>query len=260
MALAVVGFLVASSPAPAITWGEPDAGHENVGAMVVDYPGYGPYQWCSGTLIHPRLVLTAGHCTVDLAYYGIETVWVNFDPDANNHAALRSVDQVITHPDYDWGPTSNPYDVGALVLAEPAVDIAPADLPSEGLLGDLRAARELREGAMGAKFTLVGYGGSLDWPPPVITYENQRQSSVSEYQALLKSWLRMSQNRATGDGGTCYGDSGGPAFWTHPDGTEILVGVTSWGDVPCVAAAFNYRVDTADTLDFIDEVVTSLDP
>jgi secreted trypsin-like serine protease len=41
----------------------------------------------------------------------------------------------------------------------------------------------------------------------------------------------MSQNQATDDGGTCYGDPGGPAFWTEPDGTEILVGITSWGDM-----------------------------
>jgi secreted trypsin-like serine protease len=70
----------------------------------------------------------------------------------------------------------------------------------------------------------------------------------------------MSQNQATGDGGTCYGDSGGPAFWKDPK-TEIetLVGVTSWGDVPCVASAFNYRVDIADTLDFIADVIADLE-
>ena len=69
---------------------------------------------------------------------------------------------------------------------------------------------------------------------------------------VAQSWLRMSQNQATGNGGTCYGDSGGPAFWTDTHGTEILVGITSWGDAMCVAAGFNHRVDIPDTLDFID--------
>jgi secreted trypsin-like serine protease len=69
----------------------------------------------------------------------------------------------------------------------------------------------------------------------------------------------MSQNQATGDGGTCYGDSGGPAFWTQEDGTEVLVGITSWGDVPCVSAGFNYRVDIPETLDFIADVIAGLD-
>jgi hypothetical protein len=96
------------------------------------------------------------------------------------------------------------------------------------------------------------------WPPPDVYYEDQRQFAVSEYRALLKKWLRMSQNQATGDGGTCYGDSGGPAFWTEPDGTEILVGITSWGDAVCVASGFNYRVDIPDTLDFVDIVIAGL--
>jgi secreted trypsin-like serine protease len=257
--LALVGFFVAASPAAAITWGEPDPGHENVGAIATYHPEDGGALWCSGTLVHPRVVLTAGHCTVDLEDWEITRVWVNFDLVAYNIDGLRPVEQVITHPDYEWGPTSNPRDVGVLVLAEPATDLEPATLPSEGLLDDLLAAGELRQGHIGAKFTLVGYGNTLSWPPPTNTFSAIRHSAVSEYQALLQSWLRMSQNWATDDGGTCYGDSGGPAFWEHPDGTEILVGVTSWGDVPCVAAAFNYRVDTADTLDFIDDVIASLD-
>jgi secreted trypsin-like serine protease len=93
-----------------------------------------------------------------------------------------------------------------------------------------------------------------------VTYEDKRQFSVSEHQALLKSWLRMSQNQATGDGGSCYGDSGGPAFYKDPEtDEETLVGITSWGDVPCVSTGFNYRVDIADTLDFIEDVIGNLD-
>ena len=111
MPILTVGVL----PVAAITWGEPDAEHTNVGAMVVDYPGYGPFQWCSGTLIHPRVFLTAGHCTVDLDAYGIETVWVNFHQDALNKKTLLDVEQVITHPDYNWGPTSNPHDGDVLI-------------------------------------------------------------------------------------------------------------------------------------------------
>jgi hypothetical protein len=139
------------------------------------------------------------------------------------------------------------------------LDIVPAILPEEGFLDSLKKEGVLRQGSNGAKFTLVGYGGSLDWPPPDITYDDQRQFSISEYQALLKSWLRMSQNQATGDGGTCGGDSGGPAFWTAPDGAESLVGITSWGDTNCIATGFNYRVDIPDTLDFIQSVFVGLD-
>ena len=250
---------VGVAPALAITWGQPDTEHTNVGAMVVDWPDYGPYQVCSGTLIHPRVFLTAGHCTEGWEGTGVETFWVNFDQYALNEKTLLDVEAVITHPDYNWGPTSDPHDVGVLILKRPVRRIKPADLPEEGLLDRLLAEGRLRQGSDGARFTLVGYGGTLDWPPPDIYYEDIRQSAVSEYQALLNAWLRMSQNQATGDGGTCYGDSGGPAFWTDPDGTEFIVGITSWGDVPCVASAFNYRVDIPETLDFINDVIDSLE-
>ncbi len=244
------------TPALAITWGQEDTENRypNVGAMVVDYPGFGPFQWCSGTLVHPRVFLTAGHCTVDLDDFEIETVWVNFDPNAVNIPTLLEVAEVITHPDYNWGPTSNPHDVGALILAEPVAGIPPANLPSLGFLDQLEAEGKLKQGSWRANFMLVGYGGSLEWPPPVIEYFDRRQFAESEFQTLLRAWLRMSQNQATGNGGTCFGDSGGPAFWTEPDGTEILVGITSWGDAQCVSSAFNYRVDIAETLSFIADV------
>jgi len=257
LAIVFAGIWVA--PALAITWGQPDTDHVNVGAMVVDWPGYGPVQMCSGTLIHPRVFLTAGHCTAGWEGTGVETFWVNFDTDALNESTLIPVEEIITHPNFYWGPNSNPYDVGVLILAEPVTDIAPANLPPEGLLDDLRRERKLNRGKVKGKFTMVGYGATLDWPPPQITYENRRQYAVSEYRALLNVWLRLSQNRAAGDGGTCYGDSGGPAFWTDPDGTEYLVGITSWGDRPCVASGFNYRVDIPETLSFIEAVIGMLE-
>jgi hypothetical protein len=258
LGLLLILTLVAA-PVAAITWGEPDTEHPYVGAMVVDWPGHGPYQVCSGTLIHPKVFLTAGHCTEGWEGTGVETFWVNFDQYALNEDTLLLVEEVITHPDYWWGPTSNPHDVGALVLAEPVTDIEPAILPDEGFLDRLREEGKLKHGKERAKFTLVGYGGTLDWPPPVITYDDERQWAESEYRALLKAWLRMSQNQATGDGGTCYGDSGGPAFWWDADEEEeILVGITSWGDASCVASAFNYRVDIPETLDFIEDVIAGL--
>jgi hypothetical protein len=256
----VVGLILvlaaAAVPVGAITWGQPDTEHTNVGAMMMVLPGWGNTPVCSGTLINPWVFLTAGHCTEGV---DAEEVWVNFNQDGTNLDELLDVAEVITHPDYYWGPSSNPHDVGVLILAEPVTDIEPAALPYEGFLDDLKAEGKLNQGKIKAKFTLVGYGATLDWPPPYSYYEDQRQFSVSEYRALLKAWLRMSQNPATDDGGTCYGDSGGPAFWMQEDGSEILVGITSWGDAPCVSAGFNYRVDIPETLDFIADVIDGLD-
>jgi hypothetical protein len=259
----VVGLLLvlalSAIPASAITWGELDTEHTNVGAMVVDYPDYGPWQWCTGTLIHPQVFLTAGHCTGDLAEYDISRVWVNFDQYAVNEETLLEVAEVITHPDYEWGG-SNPHDVGLLVLAEPVEDIAPAALPEEGFLDALKTEGALRVKSEGAKFVVVGYGGSLEWPPPDIFYDDYRQFALSEYLSLTPVWLHMSQLSLKDDGGTCFGDSGGPAFWVEPDGSEVLVGLTSWGDGQCITSAFDYRVDIPDALDFIGSVLDEVSP
>ncbi len=192
----------------------------------------------------------------------IDGVKVSFDAYRAIHQDLLDVQEIITHPDYNWGPTSNPHDVAVLVLAAPVTGIELAQLPEEGFLDDLKAAGILRQGREGAKFTVVGYGTTLEWPPPNIIFpDGVQRVAESEFLNLRKAWLHMSQNQAPGreDSGTCFGDSGGPTFWTNDDGKKILVAVTSTGDAVCVATNTAYRVDIPETLDFIDTVITGLD-
>lgn len=254
---------ITALPAGAITWGEPDTTHPNVGAMVVDWPDYGPWQWCSGALIHPRVFLTAGHCTDGLEEYGIQRVWVNFDVYAVNEATLLDVERIVTHPDYAW-EADDIHDVGLLILAEPIYDIPLVPLPTLGFLDDLREAGLLRTRTVGAKFTNVGYGGSLSWPPHEIFYEDLRQVSVSEYIAHTKTMLHLSQNLLKDDSGTCYGDSGGPTLYpVHDDAgqlvSEIVVAVVSTGDGACMTTGRNYRIDIPTSLDFIYATLAEVD-
>ena len=53
-------------------------------------------------------------------------------------------------------------------------------------------------------------------------------------------------NLATGNGGTCYGDSGGPHFLG-----DVVVAVTVTGDAPCKATDKSYRVDTSEAHEFL---------
>lgn len=254
-------FLVITLPAAAITGGEPDGdGHPNVGLMIADIDGEPAWQ-CSGTLIAPRVFLTAGHCVGDGATAA--RVWFNTDaaeiPDYPYGGEIAIEGTPVPHPDYFWDD-ADPYDVGVVILDVPAVGIEPAALPDPGLLADLKKKRILEGGHEdGVYFTLVGYGGILaSWPPPVLAYEHMiRRVSQSEYVALTKVYLHLSQKAVFGEEGNCYGDSGGPAFWIDPDGNEIIVAVNSAGDAQCVATSFNYRVDIPDVLEWIEGQIES---
>ena len=84
-----------------------------------------------------------------------------------------------------------------------------------------------------------------------------RNRADQEFLSLTKAWLTNSMNTATGNGGTCYGDSGGPHY-IHMNNTEtnIVVSVTVTGDANCKATDKTYRVDTVAARNFLDDFVT----
>jgi hypothetical protein len=247
----------------AITFGQEDTNgrYPSVGAFMAKYVNIGTFPVCSGTLVHPRVFVTASHCTAAVAARMaaglISDVYVSFDADPMAAGAtLHAVSALKTHPGFGHD-MSDLKDVGALVLTQPVSGITPAKLPSTDHLGDLDAAGMLRQGNNVAKFAEVGYGGTLLFPPPQVVYDNKRQYSTSAFRNLHKAWLFLSQNPALGNGGTCYGDSGGPAFWN--DGVDdVLVAVTTTGDTACIATGVDYRIDTASSLAFINGVIQSL--
>src|SRR5262245_31265972 len=75
--LAIASALAVSAPAGATTGGTEDTGntYSNVG-MVVFYQPDGRFR-CSGTLVAPRVFLTAAHCT----FLDIGKVAVTFDQE-----------------------------------------------------------------------------------------------------------------------------------------------------------------------------------
>jgi len=267
-AVAVVLFITfCISPASGIVWGERDEDqHPNVGSVVIDWEGLG-IQVGSGTLVHDKVFLTAGHVTnylnwlINSEVITIGDVYVSFDSDnALANSTWLPITSIITHPKYSGfpGASHHRYDIGALILSEP-VGLVPANLPTLGFLDELKATGKLRRGPKRAKFLVVGYGSSLDWPPPqIVPSDGARYMAESGYLAKNASWLFMSQNYAVGNGGTGYGDSGGPTFWRQPDGTEIIISITSWGDPNLVATGISYRIDTGESLGFISGIIATI--
>lgn len=247
-------------PVFAITGGELDGeGHPSVGAVLAFVPNRPTPLLCTSVLVHPRVVLTAGHCLHGFIARGVPAneLVVRFAPDFNAPGALdRAVADGFIHPDYVPGEERQPYqeDIAALILAEPVTDITPSRRAPLGFMEDLR-------GQGHTQMIRVGYGFQLDFPPPAyIPVDGLRRVSVSDLQAVLPSFLVMNGNQAAGNGGTCFFDSGGPAFWQDPaTGEETVVSLVSWGAGQCLANDMSTRIDTLDAVAFIDAVISCVE-
>jgi hypothetical protein len=268
--LLIPALVVASSIAfmapfrvKAIVYGFVDTNNifKNTGAFIVKSPTTGNiFPICSGTLISPSVFLTASHCTVffenDLAPLGF-TAFVSFDNPipfgalTSNQTRLIPVTQVVTNPNFNQAQSDTGDIAVLLVRANETRGITPAQLPTAGLLDQLATQNGLKS----AVFTPVGYGLQnrvTGGGPPFFQDRNPvpRMFAFSGFNALNTTFLRLSQNPALGDGGACFGDSGGPNFLDH-NGARLLVAITITGDAVCRSTNVVYRTDTTSARSFL---------
>jgi Trypsin len=251
----------------AITYGFVDTTNafSNTGAFIVKSPTTGQiFPICSGTLIAPDVFLTASHCTVfftdDLALRGF-TALVSFDKSipfgalTDRRTNLIAVAHVVTNPNFNPSQ-SDSGDIAVLILEKSVNGITPATLPTAGLLDELAE----QNGLKGAVFTAVGYGVQNRVVGGGVPFHQDlnpipRMFAFSSFHSLNVGYLRLSQNPATGDGGTCFGDSGGPNFFTV-DGSQIIAAITITGDSVCRATNVTYRLDTNSARQFLAPFVS----
>jgi hypothetical protein len=261
--LVAAALMAAPSPAGAIINGVADNGaHPNVGTIIWRDAGGALFRSCSGTMISTTVFLTAAHCLVlDPAFPGEAPVGVSFDAVIADPPTSYLSGTAHAHPNFVWGngqgygatgPKSNdPFDVGVIVLDTP-VSATPAHLATVGLLDTLQA----KNGLKSTTFVTVGYGATDPAQPGAAHCcgpRGERRFAVETFRSLAKAMLDTNQNAATGNGGGCYGDSGGPHFLGT---TDVIVAITSIGDIPCVSNARSYRVDTAVARAFLGGFVT----
>jgi hypothetical protein len=262
MMIVMVLALVMAGTVLAITHGELDGnGHPYVG-LVLFYDESGEYLWrCSGTLISPRVLLTAGHCTAPDASWGTPaTARVMFDPDLNQieypypdcgpYTCYEGTPH--PHPEYaDFAGFPNTHDVGVVTFRRPIRMSTYGQLPALGVLDE--AGNSPGHGDIIVR--TVGYG--LQSGLPHEQYDRIRYTSTSMIVELNSAntggyGLHTSNNPGNGNGvgGSCSGDSGGPIF--YPADSNIVVGIVSWGNnYNCVGADYGYRVDIPDAQNFI---------
>lgn len=223
--------------------GQPDTNNRYpfVG-MLAFYDGDGAYQHrCSGTLMSSTVVVTAAHCTSGMssarAYFDVEVT-----DDFRNQPTSGITGTPYTHPAYN--PNTLDLDLAVVVLDQAVTLATYPELPDEGFLADLKASHDIKDDT----FRAVGYGGVNGSPPPVITFDLIRRFVDSDFGSLTQNNLHLQQNPNVADGGTCFGDSGGPHFWKE---SLILASVTSWGDAICRSNDMTQRVDLAAALAFL---------
>jgi hypothetical protein len=249
--------LLAVGPVSAITDGDLDGNdHPYVGLLIFEVGGRLSHR-CTGTLLSPTIMLTAGHCTDGTSggrvWFDATEAEVRAKGYPFGGSGAIEFAAIATHPLF---PTASffVHDAGMVMLSEPVILGEYGALPDVDELDQL----ETRRGKQVQTFTAVGYGLQQITSNPLFAVSIQ--SDLDRYSAsphLVQInvpgftgdfSLLLSNNHSTG--GTCFGDSGGPNFIGQ---TNIVGAVTSFGlNSNCAGTGGVFRVDRQNVLDFIN--------
>ena len=172
--------------------------------------------FCSGTLIHPEVVLFAAHC-MDPSEGGSPPVEAVFGESADSEAFSVPITSCASDPQFQIeGNVGDGHDVAFCKLAHPVLNV-----PVVPVL----AGCESQHLIPGASLTTVGFGDKDNFGNG---YGVKRQVTVALGQVV------GNEGQFPGGGkGTCYGDSGGPWFLKLPSGEWRVACVTSYGAGDC---------------------------
>jgi hypothetical protein len=250
--------LLPDNPSLIIAGGPDNGAHPYVGLLVFDNAA-GPAWRCTGALLSPTVVLTAGHCTdgaVAARIWMDEIVQGNtqfpfggstsYEGTAHTFPGFCVITCTIGLPILKWVDG----DVGIVTLSEPvptSVVSTYALLPTVGLVDQLAKGATIGLSGYGDQFRFVGGG------PPFTAGFLVRRSTTAELISgkftNSDKLLRLSGTTSQDKGSACFGDSGGPNLVGN---SRITVAVNSYGtNGNCVGTEYSMRIDRSVILDWI---------
>jgi secreted trypsin-like serine protease len=224
--LAAAMMCAAASPSPAVVGGSDASPGEYPSVAEITF---GPFL-CTGTLVTPTWVLTAGHCSnvtagtvASPASWPPQLINVRVGGVTQSDGEQRSVSRVVMHPDY---LLTNGYDVSLLQLSTSSTK-TPTQVAGAG---------ERSIWSPGTLETIVGWGATEeggDLPDrlqeaqvPITTDAYCSGAYGSDFDPLTMVCAGFPE----GGVDTCQGDSGGPMFGRDAAGALKVVGATSFGE------------------------------
>jgi secreted trypsin-like serine protease len=223
--LVAAASLCTAAPSQAIVGGQNASPGEWPSVASISYGAFS----CTGTLIAPNYVLTAGHCSsvTGAGGYGTPATWpavlidVRIGGTNSGQGERVAVSSVTAHPNY---LASAGYDISLLKLSKNSTK-APTKVAG---------AADTALWAAGVSEWIVGWGATSEGGSgPNVLQEAQVPVTTDSYcgQAYSDFDARTMLCAGFPQGGvdTCQGDSGGPMFGGSGTGLRV-VGSTSFGE------------------------------
>ncbi len=198
--------------------------------IIAQVPGATTATLCTASVVSPHVLLTAAHCLLPsevgagaqfFAYTGVDLTSATADDLKAN-----KVQEVHYNADFNPQNIMGGHDVGVVIMTNP-MSLTPL-LMNRDAITDSDDHQPTR---------LVGYGQT--------TSADKTGATAGERREVMTTLVSHDSNflHVGGEGMTpCEGDSGGPAFMTL-DGTEVIAGITSFGDTGCDSFGTDTRID-----------------
>jgi V8-like Glu-specific endopeptidase len=267
----IIALVTLSNTAYAITGNYQFDSTPYVGVIVLFNADENPIGYCSGVLISPNVILTAGHSTL-----GTTSASVCFDKGPitftiqdgkivpRNLGTIYNSKQILTYPEYSISVMNgankgnNLYsscDIGVIVLDNSVTEVTTyAHLPPAGFASTIDQKTDLK---------VIGYGVQTQLTPKNDGVENSWAGTISCNSAQTKlvscndQYLKLSANPSQGKGGVAFGDSGGPVIYhNNEDNQNMILAINAYvSNANCNGVTYHTRIDLPPVQSWINNIL-----